>query len=306
MPKISIIIPIYNSSKYLKRAIECCINQSLKDIEIIFVDDKGQDNSVEIVQEYMQNDDRIKLVDNITNQGIFRAKRAGALNASGKYLMFLDPDDEFELNACEILYKEIEKISVDLIYFNGYIIRNKNKQEISRISQDFNIYTAKEFKQDFIKNKLQWMLWLKIYNKEKYLKALFLIDDICKDYKTNLTEDVVVFYHIVNIFEKIAIINKHFYNYYIYDTSVSNNLDDTNYYKCMKDYESAIDLINQSCIKNKFSKKFTQQYLMRLKLDKMGMKINYYKKNHNKSTLDLIKLRLIKILLKIKNIFIKL
>ncbi|MBZ7985480.1 glycosyltransferase family 2 protein [Campylobacter sp. Cr9] len=306
MPLISIIIPIYNSEKYLNKSITCCINQTLKDIEIVFVDDKGQDDSVKIIQEYMQKDSRIKLIDNITNQGIFRAKRTGALNANGKYLMFLDPDDELELNACEILYNEIERYSVDFIYFNGHVIDNGCVKNISKSLPDFKLYKIEKFQKFFIKNKLKWVLWLKIYNKEIYLKALSLIDSIDNSFKTNLTEDVSVFYHVINVSKKVAILNHSFYKYNIYETSVSNNLSNVNFQNCLQDYKKAIDLIGSSCIKNNFSKKFTKQYLTRLNLDKISMEINYHKKNYGyKNIFNLIRLKLIKKQQKIKNIFIK-
>lgn len=279
MPKISIIIPVYNSSAYLKRAIECCLNQSLKDIEIVFVDDKGQDDSVKIIQEYMQKDNRIKLVDNITNQGIFRAKRAGALNASGKYLMFLDPDDELELNACEILCDEIERYNVDFIYFNGVIYEDDRQDILVKTIDESKTYNINEFRKFFIDNKSKWVLWLKIYKKDMYLKALECIDSVDDKVQTNITEDVLVFYHVLNVAKNVKMLNKCFYRYYLQDTSVTKNLSKAGFEKSMSDYQNIALLIKNSSKKYNFDDDFVKKYLARLKKDECSFAIKYYKKD---------------------------
>lgn len=279
MPKISIIIPVYNSSAYLKRAIECCLNQSLKDIEIVFVDDKGQDDSVKIIQEYMQKDSRIKLVDNITNQGIFRAKRTGALNASGKYLMFLDPDDELELNACEILFNEIEKHNVDFIYFNGIVYEDGRQDILVKIIDESKIYNINEFRRFFIDSKGKWVLWLKIYKRDMYLKALECIDGIDNKVQTNITEDVLVFYHVLNVAKNVKMLNQCFYKYYLQDTSVTKNLSKAGFEKSMSDYQNIALIINNSSKKYNFDDDFAKKYLARLKKDECSFAIKYYKKD---------------------------
>lgn len=279
MPKISIIIPVYNSSAYLKRAIECCLSQSLEDIEVVFVDDKGQDDSVKIIQEYMQKDSRIKLIDNITNQGIFRAKRTGALNASGKYLMFLDPDDELELNACEILFNEIEKHNVDFIYFNGIVYEDGRQDVLVKIIDESKIYNINEFRKFFIDSKGKWVLWLKIYKRDMYLKALECIDGIDNKVQTNITEDVLVFYHVLNVAKNVKMLNKCFYKYYLQDTSVTKNLSKAGFEKSMSDYQNIALLINNSSKKYNFDDDFTKKYLARLKKDECSFAVKYYKKD---------------------------
>lgn len=279
MPKISIIIPVYNSSAYLKRAIECCLSQSLEDIEVVFVDDKGQDDSVKIIQEYMQKDSRIKLVDNITNQGIFRAKRTGALNASGKYLMFLDPDDELELNACEILCDEIEKHNVDFIYFNGIVYEDGRQDVLVKIIDESKIYNINEFRKFFIDSKGKWVLWLKIYKKDMYLKALECIDGVDDKVQTNITEDVLVFYHVLNVAKNVKMLNQCFYKYYLQDTSVTKNLSKAGFEKSMSDYQNIALLIKNSSKKYNFDDDFTKKYLARLKKDECSFAIKYYKKD---------------------------
>ncbi len=100
MPKVSIIIPIYNVEKYIKKCLDSLIKQTLDDIEIICVNDGSPDNSMEIVNEYAKNDKRF-IVLTQENQGTGAARNKGIDAATGEYIMFLDPDDWYEFDACE-------------------------------------------------------------------------------------------------------------------------------------------------------------------------------------------------------------
>lgn len=114
-PKISIIIPIYNTEKYIRRCLDSCINQTLKEIEIILIDDCTQDNSISIAQEYAKKDHRIVIVRHKKNSGTFQARNTGITQAQGLYCMFCDSDDFFDLKACEISFHSIQKHKVDIL-----------------------------------------------------------------------------------------------------------------------------------------------------------------------------------------------
>ncbi|PHV70151.1 glycosyl transferase [Sporanaerobium hydrogeniformans] len=98
MPKISIIIPVYNVEKYLKQCIESVLNQSFKEIEILLVNDGSTDKSGDICDEYARKDNRIKVIHKI-NGGLSDARNVGTLAATGEYLMYLDSDD-FWIEGC--------------------------------------------------------------------------------------------------------------------------------------------------------------------------------------------------------------
>ena len=119
-PKISIIIPVYNVEKYLSRCLDSVVNQTLVDIEIICVNDGTKDNSVAIIEAYMEHDDRIVLV-NKENGGLSSARNAGIEIANGEYLMFVDSDDYLAENACERLYIEHLENNADIIVFGSNI-----------------------------------------------------------------------------------------------------------------------------------------------------------------------------------------
>ena len=94
IPKISIFLPIYNKNKYLVKSIRSIQKQTLKDIEIIPVNDFSEDNSLEILKKMAKKDSRIKIINNDRNRGLLYSRAKGVLNSKGEYIMNLDPDDE--------------------------------------------------------------------------------------------------------------------------------------------------------------------------------------------------------------------
>lgn len=113
IPEISVIVPIYNSEKYLKKCLDCLINQTLKNIEIILVDDGSPDNSFEIYEEYAKKDNRIIVIKQ-SNQKQGAARNRGVEIANGEYIGFVDCDDFVDLNFFEIMLKTAKKHSADM------------------------------------------------------------------------------------------------------------------------------------------------------------------------------------------------
>ena len=116
--KVSIIVPVYKVlENYLRKCIESCINQTLRDIEIILVDDGSPDNCGKICEEYAENDKRINVIHK-KNGGLSSARNAGFLASSGKWIMFVDGDDWIDNNMCEVMYKEGVRKNVELVICN--------------------------------------------------------------------------------------------------------------------------------------------------------------------------------------------
>lgn len=111
--KISVIVPIYNSEKFLKKCLDSIVNQSLKELEIILVDDGSTDNSYHICDEYRDRDPRIILIRQ-SNQKQGAARNRGIEIANGKYIGFVDADDYVDLNFFEKLYNAAEKYDTDV------------------------------------------------------------------------------------------------------------------------------------------------------------------------------------------------
>lgn len=117
--KVSVIIPVYNTEKYLRQCLDSVINQTLKEIEIICVNDGSTDNSLSILEEYAKQDKRIKVIDQV-NKGLGAARNTALLKIKGEYVYFLDSDDYIDLNALSTLYKFSCENDLQILQFNGY------------------------------------------------------------------------------------------------------------------------------------------------------------------------------------------
>ena len=135
MPKISIIIPVYNAERYLKECLDSVVNQTFKDIEIICVDDGSTDGSLSILQEYARRDKRITNIHQ-ENQHAGVARNVGLTQACAKYVYFLDADDWLELNACEVMYQLMEEKQVPLIKFRTWSWDEQAQQVIKNAYTD--------------------------------------------------------------------------------------------------------------------------------------------------------------------------
>lgn len=114
--KVSVIITVYNAAKYLRECLESVLNQTLKDIEIICVNDGSSDNSLEILQEYAREDERLIVVDQ-KNQGAGAGRNNGLHIAKGEYLSFLDADDFFDAEMLEDAYRTARVADADVCVF---------------------------------------------------------------------------------------------------------------------------------------------------------------------------------------------
>ena len=117
MLKLSVIMPVYNVEKYLPKCLDSLTGQTLKEIEIICINDGSSDSSSEILNRYAARDNRITVI-NQENQGQGNARNCGINLAKGEYIAFVDSDDWLENNAFEILYEKAKKFDADTVEFN--------------------------------------------------------------------------------------------------------------------------------------------------------------------------------------------
>lgn len=122
MKKVSVIIPVYNSSKYLKECIDSVLNQSYKNLEVIIIDDKSSDNSLDIINSY--KDKRIKLISLDKNSGVSVARNIGIDKSSGDYITFIDSDDYWDLDKIKKQVDFIEKNNYVFIYSDYRFLKN--------------------------------------------------------------------------------------------------------------------------------------------------------------------------------------
>lgn len=176
--KVSVIIPVYNTEKYLDECLNSVINQSLLDIEIICIDDCSTDRSIDILKKYRKEDERITIIRNNTNQGPSVCRNVGMKRAIGEYIFFLDSDDYIKNIALELLYGKIKTQKLDILFYDGIEFYDNNKEltNIRALGDRDEIYpnvvTGVNY---FVNEKIyKVMPWLALY-KSEYLKRKKLI-----------------------------------------------------------------------------------------------------------------------------------
>lgn len=117
MIKVSVIVSVYNVEKYIEKCLDSLVNQTLKDIEIILVNDGSTDGSQKIIEQYMKKYDNIRCIEK-ENGGAAEARNLGILKASGEYVGFMDSDDYIELEMFECLYKKAKEKNYDVVECN--------------------------------------------------------------------------------------------------------------------------------------------------------------------------------------------
>ncbi len=249
--KVSVILPIYNQEKYLRKALDSLQNQTLKDIEFICVNDGSKDNSLNILKEYAQKDKRVKIVDQ-KNQGAGSARNNGLKIANGEYIAFLDPDDWFEPEALESLYTKSKQQDCDMVVFNynsvnesGEIIGKYNLKK--RLQRFIELKEDKNFHWRDVKSRILGGLSPVSWN--KFYKRSLIKDNHVHFAKSNLAEDNVFVFGATLNSEKIGYSDKCLYNYLVRENSAIRTRSDKNF--CLF---RSIDAVKKSFEKNEFNR----------------------------------------------------
>ncbi len=171
MAKVSVIVPVYNVEKYLKRCLDSLINQTLSDIDIICINDGSKDSSLQILEQYAQKDSRI-VIYNQENSGLSVARNTGLEHASGEYIGFVDSDDWVDLDFYEKLYNSAKNNNADIAVAD-FIREHPNKKPKRLKLKEEKIYTTPEDKFMICKVHREGCVWNKIYRTE-FIKSINL------------------------------------------------------------------------------------------------------------------------------------
>lgn len=183
-PLVSIVIINYNNAHLLPKCLGSVTAQTLKDLEIIVVDDGSTDNSRELVLSYAKGDQRIKLLVNEKNSATLITRKRGVEAATGRFLMLLDSDDYLAENACELAVSKISK-GYDMVKFGAHIVNSLNAPaaEIEDSDDWCNRGEAREYFNDeiltsiFRDGKMSWHVWSCIYRRDLAQSALSQLPD---------------------------------------------------------------------------------------------------------------------------------
>ena len=166
MPLISIIVPIYNVEQYLAECLESLVNQTLRDIEIICVNDASPDNSKDIAEQYAMRDSRVRVVSHVKNQGLGPARNTGVENATASYIMFVDSDDVVTTNMAEKLYSEMISKPVDMVWCNIGAISDDSTMRKKGSDIPTGVFSPTDILADSQLYQILLPSWNKLYKKE--------------------------------------------------------------------------------------------------------------------------------------------
>lgn len=219
IPTVSIIVPIYNKEKYLKKCIDSLVNQTLSDIEIVLVDDGSMDNSLKICAEYQKIYPNIKCLSK-DNGGVSSARNLGLDNCTGRFVTFVDPDDTLECDALEYLYHLIQVYNADVVgykmnmYKNGIIDESPIEDENIEIYKDIDI-----LKEYVASGKFLHAVWNKLFRMQVIIENnIKFVEDI------HYAEDALFNYSVLSKSKTLVFSNSRKYNYFIEPSSTVSNI----------------------------------------------------------------------------------
>lgn len=207
--KVSVIVPCYKVEKYIARCIESLVNQTLKDVEIICINDGSPDNTLNILKEYKEKIGENFIIIDKKNEGVWKARLDGIKISSGEYIAIVDSDDYVEMNYLENLYNTAKNKNADIVICGFSRIDNETGHVFSREMNSFeghDIYINKN-PEDIIS--INGALWNKLY-KSEIIKNIKLLDN-----PPIVFEDMMMFLLIVMNVKKISFINDCLYNYMV-------------------------------------------------------------------------------------------
>ena len=234
MSKVSIIVPVYNVEKYIKRCLDSLINQTLKDIEIICINDCSPDNSLSILYGYADRDKRVKIIDFEKNQGVAIARNAGLEIAKGEYIGFVDPDDWVDLDFYSTLYNTAIQNDLDVV--KGGIKLEKDKS--------ITVYEGLPFNYES-KFKYQQYFWSGIYKNELIKRYNLTFLDNCIYSQDRLFAFLTVYY--AKSFKKVDNV---FYRYFSRDNSTTKMLTSKHLKAFILVFNKLIEFVNNAALDN--------------------------------------------------------
>lgn len=276
--KVSVIVPVYNVEKYLRKCLDSVLKQTLKEIEIILINDGSTDYSGEICNEYSKKDSRIKVLHK-KNEGIATARNSGLEIAIGEFIMFVDSDDWIEENMVETMYLKAKENNLDVV--QAQYLRTDNIKSNCSINK-FSNNIIEELKREVISGNLYTYVWDKIY------KRSFIISDKIKFREKYIFEDWYFFMDVITKCNNYSIINDVVYNYRIRNCSLSR--------KCSLETVALIIQLHKDKIEymNKWNMNLNENYYncSRNILDDLINIINFLFSEDNDYSTDLINQRL--------------
>lgn len=251
MPDLSVIIPVYNTEKYLKQCIVSALPQKGQNIELILVDDGSTDNSSVLCDDFQKKYPEIVRVIHKANGGLSDARNVGIEKAKGKYLMFLDSDDMFASGLYDWIIGLLN-FGYDIIEFEFFYCKDRN--HISpKISSKCKTLSASDEIVRLLKNKAGDQICRRAYKRSLFKDIRFPTG---KTY-----EDMFTYYRIVLNSQSILTSNSQYYIYYLSNSeSITNTFNEKNLESMFEAVNAKCKGVSQFCEDNKISKDYIEYY----------------------------------------------
>lgn len=228
MPKVSVIIPVYGVEKYIERCARSLFEQTLDDIEFLFIDDCTPDNSIDVLNnvlsEYPHRKSLARVVRMEQNSGQAAVRMRGIKEAKGEYLMFCDSDDWVENQYCGLLYIEAINSNSEIVVCDYSVVDDENNVKVK--SEMFPPTISKE---EMMKQILNGILSSSLCN--KIFKRTLFVDKSIVPPKGNMGEDMILLLQALFYCNRVIYIKKSLYNYYFNENSITKSVSKDNVYK---------------------------------------------------------------------------
>lgn len=279
MVKISIIVPVYNVEKYIDKCLKSLVNQTLKDIEIIVVNDGSPDNSQKIIDKYAKKYSNVKSYIK-KNGGISSTRNYGLKYAKGEYIAFVDGDDYVDITMFEKLYNKAKEKSYDVVECNPRMVDDNGKlikDVYYTLSND--VTTEEELKKYMIN--MYTSVWNKIYKKSLFNKGI--------KFKTGVWfEDVEFLYKLIPFVKSIGFVNENLYYYVQREGSITKTFDDRLY--CYVDnWNGIIEFYKKNGLYDIYYKEIEYSYVRYLFASFIRQSSNYKDKENFNRTVEMAK-----------------
>ena len=215
---ISVVIPVFNTEKYLKKCIDSIINQTIKDIEVICVNDCSTDNSLEILKNFAKKDTRIKIIDLKENKGVSNARNLGIDSAQGEYIYLIDSDDWLDKDYLEQMLNKIRETNSDIIINANFVNEYEDKTKKAYSNFKFLTENFETLDSKIVQKFFPPAIWTRLYKR-----------DFLKKYNLNFpmvkggAEDIYFAYACDLIQEKSYIFKGPYHHYYQRQTSAMHS-----------------------------------------------------------------------------------
>ena len=271
MVKVSVIVPVYNVEKYLKKCLESLVNQTLRDIEIIVVNDGSPDDSQKIIDEYKRKYPNIKSFVK-PNGGLSDARNFGIEKATGEYIAFVDSDDYVQLDMFKVMYSKAKEKDFDVVVCDINYVFDKHIKQVSSLVEN-DLYDKKNIKKQMIN--IYPAVWNKIYKKELFEKGI--------KFKTGIWyEDVEFLYKLFPYINSIGVVKRALINYVQRDGAITRTFD-KRLYNYIDNWNGIIDFYKENGFFEEYYSEIEYCYVRYLFATFVKGATNFPKKDFNEA-----------------------